>query len=189
MTDYVKHGPYTSGAPPGIDYDFLNDIEEAVRLAHVELHDHEDAAAPHSGHALAGHTHLVVRELVWAIEGNLVVGDNAAPLDHDTRDGVAEGMLIDVIGRVKNSPGGQAVIFNVAYSDDNGSNRVDLFAAGGRPQVAIGAKRGVSSSFNITSIPAGKRITVDVDQIGTGGSPGAKLLVYFRYYEACQAEA
>lgn len=134
------------------------------------------------------HTHKTIKEVVFAIAGNLAVGDDAAPFDMDTRNGVATGQLIDVIVRVKGAPAGAAIKVNVAYKNDDGSGRTDLFAAGNRPQISAGAKRGVAATFAATSIPASKIYQVDIDQVGSS-TAGADLIVILRYYEASQTEA
>lgn len=50
MTTYSKTGPFSAGVAPGISHTFLNSLEDSLALAHTELHAHEAASAPHSGH-------------------------------------------------------------------------------------------------------------------------------------------
>lgn len=122
-----------------------------------------------------------VKELVFTLAGNLAVGDNAAPFDHDTRGGI--GTLIEVVVRAKSAPTGTAAKLNLAYMNDDGSGRTDLFAAGNRPELAVNAKRATAATFAVASIPAAKRLQVDVDQVGSL-IQGADVIVYLRYTDA-----
>jgi hypothetical protein len=156
---------------------------------HAQLDTHLAAAAPHSGHeqtankdqangyaGLSAGSKLAVGQmptgkvkttLSFAVTGTLVVGTDKAP----TLLAPCSLTITKVKLVVKTAPTGQAIIVDV------NKNGTTIFTTqGNRPQIAAGATTGDSGTPDVTSLAEGDKLTVDIDQIGSG-TAGADLTV------------
>lgn len=84
--------------------------------------------------------------------------------------GVA-GTIVDVRAYADTAPVGATLIIDV------NKNGVTVFTTqANRPTVADGAKASTTTPPDVTAVAAGDRLTVDVDQVGSG-TPGSDLYV------------
>lgn len=108
------------------------------------------------------------RSLNWTAKGNLTAGTGVFGWTNEL--GVPVNIR-SVRGKVVTAPGGQAVILDVKV------NGVSIYGSdAARPTIAVGAKNsGRNTGFTTTSVPPDGELTVDIKQIGAGGTPGADL--------------
>jgi len=156
---------------------------------HAQIDTHLSAAAPHSGHeqtankdqasgyaGLSASTKLAASQmptgkvkttLSFAVTGTLAVGTDKAP----TLLAPCTLTITKVKLVVKTAPSGQAIIVDV------NKNGTTIFTTqGNRPQIAAGATTGDSGTPDVTSLAEGDKLTVDIDQVGSG-TAGADLTV------------
>jgi hypothetical protein len=103
-------------------------------------------------------------------EGNLTVGDGTRAIPIPIACTVTGVFLF-----IDTAPTGASVKLNVRK---NGST--DLFAAGARPEIAIAAEEGQSTTLQNNDLSAGDYLQIDVDQIGSS-TAGAGLTVSIVY--------
>jgi hypothetical protein len=156
---------------------------------HAQLDTHVAAAAPHSGHeqtankdqangyaGLNASTKLAASQmptgkvkttLSFAVTGTLTTGTDKAP----TLLAPCSLTITKVKLVVKTAPTGAAIIVDV------NKNGTTIFTTqNNRPQIAIGATTGDSGTPDVTSLAEGDKLTIDIDQVGSG-TAGADLTV------------
>jgi hypothetical protein len=156
---------------------------------HPQLDTHLAAAAPHSGHELTANkdqangyaglsagsklaagqmpTGKVKTTLSFAVTGTLTTGTDKAP----TLLAPCTLTITKVKLVVKTAPTGAAIIVDV---NKNGTTIFTTQA--NRPQIAIGATTGDSGTPDVTSLAEGDKLTIDIDQVGSG-TAGADLTI------------
>jgi hypothetical protein len=115
----------------------------------------------------SGDTTTIVTTLTFAVVGTLAVGTDKAPTI------LAPCTLTIVKAKlvVKTAPSGAAIIVDV---NKNGTSIFTTQA--NRPQIAAGATTGDSGTPDVTALAEGDKLTIDVDQVGSG-TAGADLTV------------
>lgn len=84
--------------------------------------------------------------------------------------GVA-GTIVDVRAYLDTAPAGSSFVIDI------NKNGVTLFTTqGNRPTIADGTNASTTNAPDVTAVAGGDRITVDVDQVGSG-TPGSDLYV------------
>ena len=156
---------------------------------HAQLDTHVATAAPHSGHELTANkdqangyaglsagsklaagqmpTGKVKTTLSFAVTGTLTTGTDKAP----TILAPCTLTITKVKLVVKTAPTGAAIIVDV------NKNGITIFTTqANRPQIAIDATTGDSGTPDVTALAEGDKLTVDLDQVGSG-TAGADLTV------------
>jgi hypothetical protein len=156
---------------------------------HPQIDTHLAASAPHSGHEQTANkgqasgycdldsnakvpttrmpTAKVKTTSSFAVTGTLATGTDKAPTI------LAPCSLTITVVKlvVKTAPTGQAIIVDV------NKNGTTIFTTqGNRPQIAAGSTTGDSGTPDVTSLAEGDKITIDVDQVGSG-TAGVDLTV------------
>ena len=116
---------------------------------------------------LAQDTATVKTTLTFAVVGTLAAGADKAP----TLLAPCTLSIVKVKLVVKTAPTGQAIIVDV---NKNGTTIFTTQA--NRPQIAAGSTTGDSGTPDVTALAEGDKLTVDVDQVGSG-TAGADLTV------------
>jgi hypothetical protein len=116
---------------------------------------------------LAADTTSIKTTLTFAVVGTLTVGTDKAP----TILAPCTLSIVKVKLVVKTAPTGQAIIVDV---NKNGTTIFTTQA--NRPQIAAGSTTGDSGTPDVTALAEGDKLTVDVDQVGSG-TAGADLTV------------
>jgi hypothetical protein len=116
---------------------------------------------------LAGDITAIVTTLTFAVVGTLAVGTDRAP----TILAPCTLTIVKVKLVVKTAPTGAAIIVDV---NKNGTTIFTTQAS--RPQVAAGSTTGDSGTPDVTALAETDKLTVDVDQVGSGAA-GADLTV------------
>lgn len=113
----------------------------------------------------------ITGQLVFTVPGELSVNTNA------TLELFAAGTLTitEVYASVKTAPTGADLIIDV------NKNGTTIFSTqGNRPTIADGTTSGTSGTPDITSLVKNDKLTIDIDQIGSG-DPGEDLTVMLRF--------
>jgi hypothetical protein len=156
---------------------------------HPQIDTHLAAVAPHSGHEATANknqangyagldastklaagqmpTGKIKTTLSFAVVGTLAVGTDKAP----TILAPCTLTITKVKLVVKIAPTGAAIIVDV---NKNGTTIFTTQA--NRPQIAIGETQGDSGTPDVTSLAEGDKLTIDIDQVGSG-TAGADLTV------------
>lgn len=156
---------------------------------HAQLDTHVAAAAPHSGHEATANkdqangyaglsassklaagqmpTGKVKTTLSFAVTGTLTTGTDKAP----TIVAPCSLTITKVKVVVKTAPTGAAIIV-----DANKGGTTIFTTQANRPQIAAGETQGDSGTPDVTSLAEGDKITVDIDQVGSG-TAGADLTI------------
>jgi len=129
-----------------------------------ELQDHTPKA-----HTLASHTGTgtIKTTLSFAVTGTLTTGTDKAP----TIVAPCTLTIVKVKVVVKTAPTGASIIVDV-----NKAGTTIFTTQGNRPEIAIGETQDDSEMPDVTSLAEGDKITIDIDQIGSGVA-GADLTV------------
>jgi len=156
---------------------------------HAQIDTHLAAVAPHSGHEQTANkgqasgycdldsnakvpttrmpTAKIKTTLSFAVVDTLTTGTDKAP----TLLAPCTLTITKVKLVVKTAPTGQAIIVDV---NKNGTTIFTTQA--NRPQIAAGETSGDSGTPDVTSLAEGDKVTIDIDQIGSG-TAGADLTV------------
>ncbi len=124
-----------------------------------------------SGGAWGAHTCVSAHSNTFAIFGTLTVAN-------DQTNWVilpAAGIITKANAVCKTGPTGQALIFDILKSTNNGSSFTSLWNStpANKIQIAAGQVAGSQTSFDTTTFNAGDLLRIDVDQIGSGVAGGS----------------
>jgi hypothetical protein len=116
---------------------------------------------------LAADITTIKTTLMFAVVGTLTVGTDKAP----TICAPCTLTIVKVKICVKTAPTGAAIIVDV------NKNGTTIFTTqGGRPSIAAGDTQDDSDTPNVTTLAEGDKLTIDIDQVGSG-TAGADLTV------------
>lgn len=115
----------------------------------------------------------------WHITGNLAEQDQYGQLVYPVDRGLVFSS-IDITAPTP--PTGAAAIFDIEWASTTNGSWTTIFST--RPQVDAGASDGGGAAIlSVTSISAGSRLRLNIDQIGSG-TPGADFTILLSAKEA-----
>lgn len=158
-----KRGP--SGGAPGMQTPtYITRDDETATLPNSIRHVNITEVQKHTPKA---HTHNVKTTLSFAVVGNLTVAADQAP----TLLAPCALTIQKVKVVVKTAPTGSTIIVDV-----NKAGTTIFTTQANRPEIPIGGTTDDSGTPDVTALAEGDKLTIDIDQIGSG-TPGADLTV------------
>lgn len=145
----------------------LSELEEKLETADLEF----DEDGYLKVYNMAPVSYTLTGQFVFTVPGELSVDTNV------TLELFAAGTLTitEVYASVKTAPTGASLIIDV-----NKGGTTIFTTQANRPTIAAGATSDTSGTPDVTSLAKNDKLTIDVDQIGSG-DPGEDLTVMVRF--------